>query len=282
MTATTCGFLLARPFAIEQLAALVTSPYRLPNLARARLLLLRPIRSRNVCAMPDLRFITPSGELEAYLAQPIGQGPHSGVVVIQDAFGLSDDIREQADRLAAAGYLAFAPNLYSGRGIRCVVATMLASRSGKGSAYDEIESARAFLAAHQDCNGRIGIIGFCMGGGFALLCAHRGFQVASVNYGEVPEDAGERLAGSCPIVGSYGRRDFGLRGRAERLERALTAANVVHDIKEYPDAGHSFLNRFNAGPLLTPLLHIGGLGYHHPSAEDAWRRILAFFAEQLG
>src|SRR5271167_2399502 len=107
--------------------------------------------------MPDLRFAAASGELGAYLALPLGEGPHSGVVVIQDALGLSDDIREQADRLAAAGHLALAPDLYSGRGIRCVVATMLASRSGKGAAYEEIDAARAFLAAHEDCNGRIGI-----------------------------------------------------------------------------------------------------------------------------
>jgi carboxymethylenebutenolidase len=232
--------------------------------------------------MPDLRFAAHSGELGGYLALPLGEGPHAGVIVIQDAFGLSDDIREQADRLAAAGYLAFAPDLYSGRGIRCVVATMRASRSGSGPAYEDIEAARAFVAAREDCSGRIGIIGFCMGGGFALLCAPGGrFGAASVNYGEVPDDAAERLAGACPVVASYGARDWGLRGRAERLERALSSAGVAHDVKEYPDAGHSFLNRFNAGPLLTPLLHVGGLGYHHPSAEDAWRRILAFFAEHL-
>jgi carboxymethylenebutenolidase len=232
--------------------------------------------------MPDLRFAAHSGELGGYLALPLGEGPHAGVIVIQDLLGLSDDIREQADRLAAAGYLAFAPDLYSGRGIRCVLATMRASRSGSGPAYEDIEAARAFLAAREDCTGRIGIIGFCMGGGFALLCAPGGgFGAASVNYGEVPEDAAERLVGACPIVASYGARDRGLRGRAERLEQALSTAGVTHDVKEYADAGHSFLNRFNAGPLLTPLLHVGGLGYHHPSAEDAWRRILAFFAEQL-
>ena len=232
--------------------------------------------------MPDLRFAAHSAELGAYLALPIGEGPHPGVVVIQDAFGLSDDIREQADRLAAAGYLAFAPDLYSARGIRCVAATLRASRSGSGPAYQDIEAARSFLAAREDCTGRIGIIGFCMGGGFALLCAPRGeFAAASVNYGEVPKDAAERLAGACPIVGSYGARDRGLRGRAERLERALSTANITHDVKEYGAAGHGFLNRFNAGPLLTPLLRIGGIGYHHPSAEDAWRRILAFFAEHL-
>jgi carboxymethylenebutenolidase len=233
--------------------------------------------------MPDLRFAAPSGELGGYLALPLGDGPHPGVVVIQDALGLSDDIREQADRLAAAGYLAFAPDLYSGRGIRCVVATMRASRSGTGPAYADIEAARALLLARDDCTGRIGIIGFCMGGGFALLCAPSGgYGAASVNYGEVPADAAERLQGACPVVASFGARDRGLRGRAERLERALSAAGVEHDVKEYPDAGHSFLNRFNAGPALTPLLHVAGMGYHHPSAEDAWRRILEFFGEHLG
>jgi carboxymethylenebutenolidase len=232
--------------------------------------------------MPDVRFTAHSGELGGYLALPLGEGPHAGVVVIQDVLGMSDDIREQADRLAAAGYLAFAPDLYSGRGLRCVLATLQSSRSGEGAAYADIETARNFLAAREDCSGRIGIIGFCMGGGFALMCAPSGdFQASAVNYGEVPGDAGERLREACPVVASYGRRDPGLKGRAARLEQALTSAGIVHDVKEYPDAGHSFMNRLNAGPVLTPLLRVTGVGYHHPSAEDAWRRILAFFAEHL-
>ncbi|MGA2469252.1 MAG: dienelactone hydrolase family protein [Solirubrobacteraceae bacterium] len=232
--------------------------------------------------MPDLRYDAHSAELGAYLAQPMGDGAHPGVIVIQDAFGLSNDIRGQADRLAAAGYLAFAPDLYSGRGVRCVVATMRASRSGSGPAYQDIDAARAFLAGREDCSGPIGIIGFCMGGGFALLSAPSGgYAAASVNYGEVPDDAAGRLAGACPIVASYGGRDRRLRGSAERLDAALSELGVEHDVKEYPDAGHGFLNRLNTGPVLTPLLRVTGMGYHHPSAEDAWRRILAFFAEHL-
>ncbi len=232
--------------------------------------------------MPDITFTGPAGKLDGYLAVPLAEGPHAGVVVIQDVFGLSDDLREQADHLAAAGYLALAPDLYEGRGLRCVVSVMRASRSGEGRAYDYIEAARNFLAAREDCTGRVGIIGFCMGGGFALMCAPSGdFQAAAVNYGEVPGDAQERLRGACPVVASFGARDRGLRGRAERLERALAAVDVEHDVKEYQDAGHSFMNRFNAGPMLTPLLHVAGFGYHHPSAEDAWRRILAFFSEHL-
>ena len=85
---------------------------------------------------------------------------------------------------------------------------------------------------------------------------------------------------ACPVVASYGRRDPGLRGAAARLETALTAAGVTHDVVEYPDAGHSFLNRHNAGPLAV-LERVAGFSYHEPSAEDAWARILRFFAVHL-
>jgi carboxymethylenebutenolidase len=232
--------------------------------------------------MPDTTY-SPAAEreLRAYVATPRGEGPWPGVVVIMDALGLSDDIRLQADRLAAAGYLAFAPDLYSGRGIRCVVATLQASRSGKGEAYADIEAARQWLAAREDCTGRIGIIGFCMGGGFAMLSAPRyDFAAASVNYGEVPKEL-SRLEGCCPVVASFGKRDPELRGRAERLERALTELGVEHDVKEYPGVGHAFMNRINAGPVLSPLVRLVRMNYDHPSAEDSWQRILTFFDAHL-
>lgn len=233
--------------------------------------------------MPDTSYSpAASRDLNAYLATPIGEGPWPGVVVIMDVLGLSDDIRLQADRLAAAGYLAFAPDLYSGRGIRCVIATIQASRSGSGEAYEDIEAARQWLAAREDCTGSIGVIGFCMGGGFALLCAPRyDFQAASVNYGEVPQDAVERLAGACPIVASYGQRDRALPGRSERLRHALDQLNVDHDVKEYPAAGHSFMNRINVGPLFAPIVKFVGVNYERAATEDAWRRILEFFAAHL-
>ena len=232
--------------------------------------------------MPNLTYTAASGELGAYLAVPRGTGPWPGVVVIMDAVGLSDDIRLQADRLAAEGYIAFAPDLYSGRGIRCVVATLQASRTGKGQAYDDIEAAVKWLGAREDCTGRIGSVGFCMGGGFALLSAPRyGLAAAAPNYGEVPKDAVQKLTGACPIVASYGKRDRTLPNRAKRLEQALTQLGIAHDVKEYPDAGHSFMNRINTGPLISPLQRFVGLDYHHPSAEDAWKRILDFFDTHL-
>jgi carboxymethylenebutenolidase len=232
--------------------------------------------------MPEASYSpAPGRELKGYVARPRGSGPFPGVVVIMDALGLSDDIRVQADRLAAAGYLAFAPDLYSGRGLKCVIATIKASRTGTGEAYTDIEAARGWLRDREDCTGKIGIIGFCMGGGFALLSAPQfDFQVASVNYGEVPDDAAQRLAGACPIVASYGKRDRMMQGRAQRLEAALESLNIAHDVKEYPDAGHSFMNRISTGPF-GPAVRFVGMNYEHAAAEDAWARISDFFEQYL-
>ena len=120
-----------------------------------------------------------------------------------------------------------------------------------------------------------------MGGGFALVLASgHGFDASSVNYGQVPDDAEQLLAGACPIVGSYGARDRMFRGAARKLEAALVANGVEHDIEEYPDAGHSFLNQHDT-VLFTLTGKVIGAGYHEPSADAARRRIEAFFDHHL-
>jgi carboxymethylenebutenolidase len=233
--------------------------------------------------MPDLSIPGRNGApLKAYLARPaVGDGPWPGVVVIHDMFGLTTLARTHADRLSAAGYLALAPDLYTRGGFaRCVRATFVALLSGSGLAYADIAAAHHWLAAEPTCTGRIGVIGFCMGGGFALMTARADFDAAAPNYGRLPADLSV-LDGACPMVASFGARDRSLPGAAAQLEAALTQRGIPHDVKEYPDAGHGFLDRYNVGPFL-PLLKVGGLGYHQPSAEDAWGRILRFFAEHLG
>jgi carboxymethylenebutenolidase len=213
---------------------------------------------------------------------PVGDGPWPGVVVLHEAFGLIDDIRQQADRLAAAGYLAVAPDLYSAGGaVRCIRATFRSLLGGEGAAFDDIEAARVWLGGRPDCTGRVGVIGFCMGGGFALLTAARGFDASAPNYAHLPKDLDAVLRGACPIVASYGARDRALRGAAATLEAGLERAGVPHDVKEYPEAGHSFFNRHPFGPA-GALLRVAGVGYHGPSAEDAWGRILRFFEAHLG
>lgn len=228
--------------------------------------------------MPDVTLDTTSG----YLAVPAGpQGPWPGVVVLHESWGLNGDIRAHADRLAAEGYLALAPDLYRGKSfVRCLRDVFRQLHTGSGPAFDTIDAARAWLAARPDCTGRAGVLGFCMGGGFALLSAPRGqFSVASVNYGEVPADAERVLAGACPIVASYGGRDPMGAQPPRRLGDALTALNVPHDLKVYPDAGHSFMSTKPAA--LTPLTRLARLDYKPGSAEDSWRRIFAFFGEHL-
>jgi carboxymethylenebutenolidase len=223
-----------------------------------------------------------SDRLTGHLAVPTGDGPWPGVVVLHEVLGLNDDIRRRTDRLAEAGYLAVAPDLYSAGGaLRCLVATFRALGAGAGAAFDDIEAARAWLAGRPDCTGRVGVLGFCAGGGFALLAAPRGFQASAVNYGPLPREPDAALAGACPVVASYGARDPVFRGAAARLEATLSSLGVPHDVREYPDAGHSFMNRHGLGPLGV-LERVVGFGHHEASALDAWSRILAFFDVHLG
>jgi carboxymethylenebutenolidase len=232
--------------------------------------------------MPDTAIPVSDTSLRAYVNVPtVGSGPWPGVVVIHDAFGLTDITRDHADRLAAAGYVAVAPDLYSRGGlVRCVQATFRSLMAGRGRAFDDIQSVRRWVAGRDDTSDKVGVIGFCMGGGFVLATASSGFAAAAPNYGLLPKDLDAVLSQACPIVASFGKRDRGLQGAAATLERALSEGGIPHDVKEYPEAGHSFLDRFNSGPL-APLMRIGGIGYHHPSAEDAWGRILQFFARHL-
>ncbi|WP_435092487.1 dienelactone hydrolase family protein [Clavibacter michiganensis] len=221
--------------------------------------------------------------LHGVLAVPDGEGPWPAVVVVHEAFGVTDVMRRQAERLADAGFLALMPDLFSAGGARrCLVATFRTLAAGEGRAFVDVESARRALLARADCTGRVGVIGFCMGGGFALAAASRGFDASSVNYGMLPEDLDGVLDGACPIVASYGGRDRQLAGSADRLEAALVAHGIDHDVREYAAAGHSFLNDAEMGPRpLRPVLRAVGMGPEPASAADAWRRIDAFLDAHL-
>ena len=240
--------------------------------------------------MVDMTIASPQGDLPAYVATPAGPGPFPGVVVVHDAFGLGGEIRAQADWLADAGYLAIAPDLFRGRSkLACMVSIMRDARDRSGPTFDDLDAARVWLTQHSECTGTVGVIGFCLGGGLALLLApERGFAVASVNYGTADKDAYSAgfLKTSCPIVGSFGARDRSLRGAAARLESALTEVGVDHDVKEYASAGHAFLNdRVGAGDHTPALFAVFGpimnTGYEPDAAHDARGRILAFFSKHL-
>ena len=190
----------------------------------------------------SIRYST--GELSTYVAIPACAGPWPGVVVIHDALGMSQDVRNQADWLAGEGYLAAAPDLFDGKTLfGCLRSVMRDINRNEGPAFERVEAVRQWLLQHDHANGKVGVVGFCFGGGFALLLAPRGeYDVASVNYGGLPKDADEFLSQACPIVASYGVKDRTLKGAAARLEGILINAGVEHDVKEYSETDHAFMN----------------------------------------
>ncbi len=219
--------------------------------------------------------------LAAELQLPAGTGPFPAVIVLHEAVGLNADIRRIGRRFVDEGYAVLAPDLFSG-GPRplCIARTVTdAFRNGGRRTAARIGGLRDWLAGRPDVDGdRIGVVGFCMSGGSALAAgvAHR-FAVSGVNYGQVPEDR-SAVEGTCPVVASFGAEDRRLLPHAERLERWLTELGVDHDVRVYPGAGHGFVNRSVPAFVAD---RVPAAGYVEEAAEDAWRRMLAFFAERL-
>ena len=208
-----------------------------------------------------------------YLALPDTAGPHPAVVVIHEAFGLNDNIKQISDRFADAGYAALAVDLFSDRNRAiCMARYMAGMLMGSVNRYgiDDLKSALTFLAKLPEVDvQRMGAIGFCMGGGFAIAwaCTDSRLKAIAPFYAANPRPL-EVVKRLCPVVGSYPEKDFTARaGRS--LDQALTRHKIVHDIKIYPNAQHSFFN--DAGRASNP-----------EAADDAWRRVLGFFGEQLG
>ncbi|HEX6799553.1 MAG TPA: dienelactone hydrolase family protein [Ktedonobacterales bacterium] len=210
----------------------------------------------------------------AYVARPQGDGPFPGVVVIHEIVGLNENIRDVTRRLARAGYAALAVDLFAGRGNRTLCMwRLLASqiRNSPGSrGVSELRAALSYLAAQPEVDAtRLGAVGFCLGGGYAIAwaCGDGRLKAIAPFYGmrTTPLSA---LARSCPVVGSYPDHDISTCS-SRMLERRLTRYGIAHDIKVYAGAQHSFFNdRYPAH-------------YNAAASEDSWRRVLAFFDEHV-
>lgn len=225
----------------------------------------------------------PSGHrMRARWIRPVSGNPHhAAIIAIHDIFGYTEDIERIGRRLANSGYPVLVPDLYDLPGSKplCVVKTLKAHETGKGEVFDQLEACRHWLLDQKDETvTQVGVMGFCMGGRFAVLYASRApVQVVAPFYGGIPKDA-EALKGICPAVGGWGKTDLIYGSHGERLAGHLERLGVPHDIKSYDNVGHSFMNNHQTlvfrklGPL-PPLRS----KYDAQAAEDSWQRVLVFF-----
>jgi carboxymethylenebutenolidase len=211
-------------------------------------------------------------QLEGYLARPGGDGPFPAVVVIHEIYGLNANIKDIARRFAEQGYVALAVDLFAGRNRTvCMfrfLGGMLLNSLGHGGIRD-LKVALTWLSQQPGVDGaRLGAIGFCMGGSFAVAwaCSDDRLGAIAPYYGINPRPLAA-VARACPIVGSYPSEDFTAKP-ARKLDTALDEYSIPHDIKIYPGAKHSFFND-------------QGGNYDAAASEDSWRRVLAFFEEHI-
>ena len=194
------------------------------------------------------------------------------MVVIHEIFGLNENIREIADRFAGQGYAALAVDLFStANRVICMMRIMhgMLIRPIKNGVVGDLQAAIEFLKMQPSVDpNRIGVVGFCMGGTYALqlACTNSGLKAASVFYGMNPRPL-DVVAQSCPVVGNYPEQDFTAKA-ARELEPMLKKYNVPHDIKIYEGAKHSFFNDKDPS-------------FHPDAAKDAWGRVLMFFGDHL-
>lgn len=210
--------------------------------------------------------------LGGYLTLPDGDGRFPAVVVIHEAYGLNDNIEAISRRFAEEGYAALAVDLFSSRNRAvCMFRFFLGLRfrSLDNLGIHDLAGALSYLAGMPKVDeSRLGAIGFCMGGGFAIAwaCADNRLKVVAPFYATNPRPL-DAVARACPVVGSYPGKDFTARsGRA--LDAELDRCAIPHDIKIYPNAKHSFFNDHSSR-------------YNAPAAEDSWQRVTNFFAEHL-
>jgi carboxymethylenebutenolidase len=217
----------------------------------------------------------PSGKdtIEGFLAVPEKPGRYPGVIVIHEWWGLNDWVKEQTQKIAEQGYVVLAVDLYRGKTATDPnEAHELMRGLPQDRAVRDMQAAFDYLAARKDVTGRIGSVGWCMGGGYSLQLAIHQPRLAAcvVNYGALPTDPNDIQQIGAPVLGNFGGQDHGITpADVKAFQKSLTALGRYVDIKIYDDAGHAFENPNNQ------------TGYKPADAADAWARTIAFLKKAL-
>lgn len=221
-----------------------------------------------------IEFQSNGGMTQGYLSLPeSGRGP--GVVVIQEWWGLVPHIKDVADRFAAAGFVALAPDLYHGEVARSPdEAGKLLMALNIAQTEKDLRGAVEHLVNHEATEGdKVGIVGFCMGGALSLYGASKNEQVGAcvVFYGMHPKVKPDFENLRAPVLGIFAEKDLAVPPEAAHaLEEKLRDHGKSVEVHIYPGADHAFLN--DTRPEV----------YNAEAAADAWRRTIEFFRAHLG
>jgi carboxymethylenebutenolidase len=220
--------------------------------------------------------------MRLYVSVPEGKGPFAAVVVIQHQGGVDTFIEEMTQRIAQAGYVGVAPDLYHRDGPDCQDdGPTRRARLRDVTVIKDVNATVDFLQGHRQVDGeRLGIVGFCMGGRVAyLMAAVNPALKAAVDYyggnimvpwGEGPAPFARTADIHCPLLGLFGEEDANPSpADMRKLDAELTRHGKVHEFHAYPGANHAFMNRH-------------GARYHAEADRDSWPRALAFFKKHLG
>jgi carboxymethylenebutenolidase len=244
-------------------------------------LALVPLLAGTAAAQVKTRMITiKSGDedIQAFLAEPQGKGPHPGLVVIQEWWGLNDWIKENAKRFAEKGFVAIAPDLYRGKVTdNPKVASTLIKGLPRDRALRDLKATVDKLASMPNVRkDRIGSIGWCMGGGYSLQLALDEPRVKAcvICYGAVSSDKEKLKNLKASVLGIFGAKDKGIPVAGVRaFEQELKSLGNVQEINVWQEAGHGFMRPTN-GPNPNP-------AYSEAAARAAWQEIDAFLSKQL-
>ena len=209
------------------------------------------------------------------------EGVERGVVVIHEILGRQPEIDRVVERFAEAGYAAVEPDIfYEGTKLGCISRSLATIASGEGAIAERIEDARVWLCDQAKLDARrVGVIGFCLGGGLALAVGAKGYGAVSTNYGDIPPQ--EVLRGSPPVIGCYGGRDRVFGRNAERMPKRLAQVGVEAEAHLFPTVGHSFLTDGDHPVVRASTWPLFRISWDPQVAAEAWAKILAFFDRTL-
>jgi carboxymethylenebutenolidase len=218
-------------------------------------------------------FEGPSGSnVSGELAEPSGSDRAPAVVLVQEYWGVNAHVKSLAERLAKEGFLVVAPDLYHGKIAKDAgEAAKLMTELDTIEAMKEIGAAVAFLKEHPRGNGKVGIIGFCLGGAlsFAAACHVEGLSAVVPFYGVPPAEKVDYAKVSAPILAHFAKRDeWATVAKGEDIKKQCEAHGTSMQLEVY-DAGHAFMN--DTRPE----------AYDDKSAKLAWQRSVDFLKKHL-